>query len=78
MKDLRKRVERLEKVSEGDFQTKVEALALRLGVPAERLLVIAKSGERQLCPNISLDGMVTWEAFCLLRDLGALARRCSN
>jgi hypothetical protein len=79
MKGLRKRIERLEKVSEGDFQTKVEAfLALRLGVPAERILVIVKGGERQLGPNISRVGMVTWEAFCQLRDLGVLARSCAN
>jgi hypothetical protein len=70
MKDLQKRLERLEKVSGGDYQAKVAALALRLGVPAERLCAVAKGHEAQLGPNIGMDGSITWEAFCYLRKLG--------
>jgi hypothetical protein len=73
MKSLHRRLDRFERAAGGDFPIKARAVAERLGVPAEQLLAVAKGHEAQLSPNMGMDGTITWEAFCCLRDLGAFA-----
>jgi hypothetical protein len=73
MKSIHRRICRLERSSEGDFRTKIRAVAQRLGVPADRVSAVAKGHEAQLGPGIGMDGTVTWEAFCYLRQLGPWA-----
>jgi hypothetical protein len=73
MKNLNRRIDRLAKASGGDFQAKVRALSERLGVPAERILAAAKGHEAQLNRDIGIDGTITWEGFCYLRQLGPWA-----
>jgi hypothetical protein len=70
MKDLNRRIDRLVKVSGGDFQAKALALAKRWRIPTERVLEVAKGYETALNPSLFSDGCLTWEAFCLLRELG--------
>jgi hypothetical protein len=70
MKDLNRRIGRLEKVSGGDFDAKTRALAGRLGIPIDRVSAVAKGHEAQLAPHIGMKGYITWEAFCQLRELG--------
>ena len=71
MKDLNRRIGRLEKASGGDFDAKTRALAGRLGIPIDRVSAVAKSHEAQLAPHIGMDGSITWEGFCFLREAGA-------
>ena len=69
-RNLRKRIECLEGISRGDFETKVQALAERLGISAERMLVVAREHEGRLSRAIGTDGTITWEGFCYLHQLG--------
>jgi hypothetical protein len=73
MKNLNRRIDRLAKASGGDLQVKARALSERLGVPAERILAAAKGHEAQLNREIGMDGTITWEGFCSLRQLSAWA-----
>jgi hypothetical protein len=70
VRNLHRRIERLERASEGDFHANVRALAERLGIPAEWLSAVATGHEAELGPNIGMDGTINWEAFCQLRELG--------
>ena len=70
MKNLNRRIDRLARASGGDFQAKSRALAARLGVPIERILAAAKGHETQLNLELGMDGSITWQGFCFLREVG--------
>ena len=70
--NLQKRIERLERASGGDFETKVQVLAARWGISAERMLTIAPEHKRWLSQAIGWDGTITWEGFCYFHNLGLL------
>jgi hypothetical protein len=43
MKDLKRRIDRLGKASDEDFQAKARALSEQLGVPPERILAATRN-----------------------------------
>lgn len=77
MKNLRRRIERLEKVTGGDFQTKLRLLSARLGGAGD-LIEVATPHEARLNRQIASDGTITWEGFCYLHDLRTRYRRAHN
>ena len=72
-KSLKKRIDRLEKGSDGDLDAKLRALAQRLGISPDRLFTVAGEHKRRLSQIIGRDGTVTWQEFCFLRELGLFA-----
>jgi hypothetical protein len=69
---LQKRIKRLERISGGEFETKLRAFSERMGIPAERMRAIAPEHKRWLSQNMGRNGTITWEGFCYLYQLGHL------
>ena len=67
---LRNRIKRLERASGGDLEVRLRAFAKRLGIAPDRLLAIAGDHRERLVRELGTDGLVTWEGFCWLRELG--------
>ena len=44
-----------------------------LGIDPEKMIEVAKGHEARLNLEIRGDGIITWEGYCHLRDLGAFA-----
>lgn len=74
VRSLRRRVERLEKVSGGNSEPNLQALARRIDIAPERFAAVAQDEKWRLGELIGKDGMVTWEGFCELRELGLLSK----
>jgi hypothetical protein len=77
MKNLRRRIERLERVDGGDFQTRLRLLSTNLG-GAEKLIEVANRYRARLNREIGSDGTITWDGFCHLHDLGAFTQRSGD
>ena len=75
MRSLNRRIERLEKARGGDLEAKMRALALRLGIPAERLAAAVTGHSEHWNREISMDGTITWTGFCHVRQLGVFQRQ---
>ena len=71
-KTLKKRIEQLERTSDGDLDARLRALAERVGIDPERLLALVGQHRERLSREIGTDGMVTWETACWLHDCGIL------
>lgn len=77
-KDLKRRIEKLERqVGVAGLETKLRALARRLGGNEEAYLLAVRGYERQLGQALGEDGTITWEGFLLLRDLVPPSRHAS-
>jgi len=74
VRNLRRRIERLEEKTDGDFETRLRLLSARLG-GAEGLIEVARLHEKRVNPQIGRNGTITWEGFCYLHDLRALHRK---
>jgi hypothetical protein len=71
---LKKRVERLEKATGGDLHIRLRAFAERFGVAPDRHITLTGQHRERLAKEIGDDLLITWEAFCWLRDLGAFSK----
>ena len=64
-----RRLEKLERTGMRVWQTNLRAVARKLGMNEAKLLLIAKSHERQLGEASGPDGRITWEGYVLLLRL---------
>ena len=62
-------IEKLERQGVAGFETKLRALARRLGGNEEVCLQAVRGYERELRQELGEDGTITWQGFLLLRDL---------
>ena len=69
-KDLKRRIERLERqVGVSEFETKLRAVVRPWGGNQEAYLRAARGHEQKLGPALGEDGTITWEGYLLLQDL---------
>jgi hypothetical protein len=70
---LRTRVQRLETAVGGSqfLRRKLQRFASRVGLDPDHLNVLSIGREAQLDQCIDNDGRITWEGFCLIRDLSS-------
>jgi hypothetical protein len=82
MKNLRRRIERLEAATSSDFQTKLRLLLARMISSnmegTENLIEVASQHEAELSKEITDDGNLTWPGLCRLIDLGAFGREAGD
>ena len=82
MKNLRRRIERLEAATGSDFQTKLRLLLARMISSnmegTENLIEVASEHEAELSKEITDDGNLTWPGLCRLIDLGAFGRESGD
>jgi len=75
---LKRRIEKLDRQGVGGFETKLRALARRMGGNEEVYLQAVKGHERELRKELGEEGGITWEGFVRLRDLVNLSGHASS
>ena len=68
-RDLKRRIERLEASGGSDFEKNIRLLAPKIGIEPDELLQVVKGHAPYLKKQVQDGGTITWEGFCLVRDL---------